>query len=87
MRALGLAAVSKGILHTSYLHEHFVFCPIDKATNVAIICKHFYLNNIINERKTNVGITVGNDQHVILIEINDNIHNFINILVIKLTLR
>ena len=47
------------------------------------ICKHFYLNNIINECKTNVGITVGNDQPVILIEINDTIHNFINDIGIK----
>ena len=42
----------------------------------AIICKHFYLNNIINECKTNAGMTVVNDQPVIVI--NDNIHNFIN---------
>ena len=49
--------------------------------NVAIICKHFYLNNIINGFKTHVGITVVNDQPVIVI--NDNIHNFINDIGIK----
>ena len=65
----------------SYLHEHFVLSNYKATKNVAIICKHFYLNNIINECKTNAGITVVNDQPVIVI--NDNIHNFINDIGIK----
>ena len=42
-----------------YLQKYFVLCPIDKATkNVAIICKQFYLNNILEECETNNGIAL-----------------------------
>ena len=44
-----------------YLHEHFIFCPIDKATkNVAIICKKYYIDNILEECKNNTGINISN---------------------------
>ena len=77
------------------LFKNIDICPIHGPKNIIfsayaqiwassillIICKHFYLNNIINECKTNVGITAVNDQPVI--EINDNIHIFINDIGIK----
>ena len=65
-----------------YLHKYFVLCPIDKATkNVAIICKQFYLNNILEECETNNGITVVTDKSVELI--NNCIHSFIKDIGIK----
>ena len=33
-----------------YFHEHFVLCPVDKASkNIAIICKKYYIETILNE--------------------------------------
>ena len=38
----------------SYFHKYFVLCPIDKASkNIAVICKRFYLETILNECYTN----------------------------------
>ena len=40
-----------------FIRKHFVLCPVDKATkNVAIICKQYYLSNIIHECQSNEGI-------------------------------
>ena len=64
------------------MHKYFVLCPIDKATkNVAIICKQFYLNNILEECETNNGIAVVTDKSVELI--NNCIHSFIKYIGIK----
>ena len=33
-----------------YFHNHFVLCPVDKAAkNIAIICKYFYVENLLRE--------------------------------------
>ena len=40
-----------------FIREYFVLCPVDKATkNVAIICKQYYLNDIVQECQSNEGI-------------------------------
>ena len=37
-----------------YFHKYFVICPVDKASkNVAIICKRFYLDTLLDECMTN----------------------------------
>lgn len=44
-------------LELEFLKKHFVLCPVDKATkNVAIICKRFYMDCLLNECKSNSGI-------------------------------
>ena len=51
---------------------------VDKATkNVAIICKQFYLNSILEECKTNDGIADVTDKSVEVI--NDSIHNLLKL--------
>jgi hypothetical protein len=50
------SAFSDNDLNTelNYFHEFFVLCPIDKASkNVAIICKKYYVETIINECRLN----------------------------------
>ena len=38
-----------------YFHKFFVLCPIDKASkNVAVICKKYYIETIINECRLNI---------------------------------
>ena len=56
-----------------YFHKYFVICPVDKASkNVAIICKRFYLDTILNECMTNSisysHITESNTQEICKIQ-------------------
>ena len=57
----------------AFIRKYFVLCPVDKATkNVAIICKQYYLSDILQECQSNEGILmmlVGNMRFVILTEI------------------
>ena len=40
-----------------FFKAHFVLCPVDKASkNVAIICRNFYISNILDECSDNSGI-------------------------------
>ena len=45
------AAVKKEL---AYFHTHFVLCPIDKAAkNIAVVCKRYYLNTLLQECMNN----------------------------------
>ncbi len=54
------------------LHEHFVLCPIDKASgNVAIVCKQLYAKVILNELDT---VTDNNSTYEL---VNEDIKDFV----------
>ena len=66
-----------------FIRKHFVLCPVDKATkNVAIICKQYYLSNIIHECQSNEGIDeVSGDREIN--DINRVIYEFLEEVGIK----
>ena len=66
-----------------FIRKHFVLCPVDKATkNVAIICKQYYLSNIILECQSNEGINeVSGDKEIS--DINRVIYKFLEEVGIK----
>ena len=66
-----------------FIKQHFVLCPVDKATkNVAIICKNYYLNDIVKECQTNEGIEDVSDQCIVS-DINKAIYDFMKVAGIK----
>ena len=66
-----------------FIKQHFVLCPVDKATkNVAIICKNYYLNDIVEECQKNDGIEDVSDQCCVT-DINKTIYDFMEVAGIK----
>ena len=67
------------------IKQQFVLCSVDinKVTkNVAIICKNYYLNDIVKECQTNEGIVDVSDQ-CIVIDTNKVIYDFMKVSGIK----
>lgn len=67
----------------AFIRKYFVLCPVDKATkNVAIICKQYYLSDILQECQSNEGIDDVSGEHEVR-DINRDIFKFMEDVGIK----